>query len=138
MKKHVSLFEVDKGLKSMWKAKNELECTAIGENLYLLSFSSVELCNNIFENQPWNVRGSVLLLEHAAGDECLSELEMSLVPFWVHVHGLQLRAMNKVVGEAVGALFGRATMVECDEDDATIGKCIRLRVNPDVHKPLLR
>lgn len=56
----------------------------------------------------------------------------------VQVHGLQLRAMNRAVGEEVGALFGGATMVECDDEGTTLGKCIRMRVNLDVNKPLLR
>lgn len=56
----------------------------------------------------------------------------------MQVHGLQLRAMNKAVGEALGALFGGALVVECDEEGNALGKCIRLRVNLDVHKPLLR
>lgn len=46
--------------------------------------------------------------------------------------------MNKAAGETIGALFGGAVMVECDEGGAAIGKCIRLWVNIDIYKHLLR
>lgn len=35
MKKHISLYEVDKGLKSIWNAVNDMESTILGENLFL-------------------------------------------------------------------------------------------------------
>lgn len=38
MRKHVNTFEVDKGLKSIWEANNDLETTLLGNNLYLFAF----------------------------------------------------------------------------------------------------
>lgn len=72
MKKHVSLYDVDKGLKSIWKVENELETTQLGENLYLLAFKSAQTVERILENQPWNFRGALLILDRATGDTCQS------------------------------------------------------------------
>lgn len=81
MKKHVSLFEVDKGLKSLWHVQNDLETTTIGENLYRFTFSTANIYESILEKQPWNFRGSLVILDRAVGDECLFELSMHSVPF---------------------------------------------------------
>lgn len=46
--------------------------------------------------------------------------------------------MNKVVGEEVGALISIVTDVSCDDEGTALGRCIRVRVQVDIHKPLLR
>lgn len=46
--------------------------------------------------------------------------------------------MNKAVGEEVGALVGVVSDVNCDAKGTALGRCIRLRVRVDVHKPLLQ
>lgn len=46
------------------------------------------------------------ILNRIHGDECPIELSLHTVPFWVQFHGLQIRAINKAVGEEVGALIG--------------------------------
>lgn len=49
MRKHVSLFDIDRNLKSQWKITDEMETTAIGENLYLFIFSTANTYDSIFE-----------------------------------------------------------------------------------------
>lgn len=138
MKKHVSLFEADKGFKSIWNALNDLETTVIGDNLYLLSFNSEKICDRIMVKQPWNFRGSLIILDKIVGDECPSELILHSVPFWIQIHGLQFRAMNRAVGEELGALFDGALEINYDDIGKTWGKCLRIRALVNVHKPLLR
>lgn len=83
MKKHASLFKVDKGLKIIWDAASDLETTILGENLYLFTFKSDRVVNRILKNQPWNFRGSLVILGRIQGEECPSELVLHSVPFWV-------------------------------------------------------
>lgn len=49
-----------------------------------------------------------------------------------------LELMNKAVGEEIGALFGGAIEIDCDENGKARGKCIGIRAILDVHKPLVR
>lgn len=46
--------------------------------------------------------------------------------------------MNKTVGEDVGALLGKVLEVRSDVGGTTIGRCICIRAQVDIHKPLLR
>lgn len=83
MKKHVRLFEVNKGLKSIWDAVKDLESTLLGEILYLFMFKNDRTMERVLENQPWNFRGSLVILDSIHGDECPTNLAMHTVPFWV-------------------------------------------------------
>lgn len=114
MKKFASTFVIDKTLKSMWGTINTMETTLIGENLFLFSFSEVGACERILEKQPWNYRGSIILLEKPHENGSPTDFTQHKVPFWAQVHGFSVRAMNKAVGEEVGALLGNVLEVHCD------------------------
>lgn len=54
MKKHVSTFEVDKVLKSIWGAVNSMETTLLGDKHYLFAFSDANICDRVLNRKPWN------------------------------------------------------------------------------------
>lgn len=114
MKKNISIFEIEKSLRVIWNVANRMEATLLGENLFMFSFHEARDCDRIIAKQPWNYRGSILLLDRIRGDECPSELALMEVPFWIQTHDLQLRAMNKRAGEEIGALIGWVIDVCCD------------------------
>lgn len=102
----------------------------------MFAFAEASICDRIFENQPWNFRGAIVLLDHIISDECPSTLSIHSVPFWFQVHGLQLWAMNRAIGQEIGALLGKLIEVSCDAEGAALGKCIRVKAYVDVLKPL--
>lgn len=117
---------------------NAMETTLIGDNLYCFIFQNENTVERIMDNQPWDFRGSLVLLDRINGDECLTEMALHTGPFWIQFHGLQLRAMNKAVGEDVGALIGEVLEINCDDEGQAIGQCLRVRVCLDIIKPLVR
>lgn len=122
MKKYVSIFEHEKGLRSIWDIPNCMETTLLGNNLYMFTFVDARTCKRIYDKQPWNFRGSLILLDRLCGDECPTEVALHSVPFWVQAHGLQIRAMNKTVREELGALLGTVLEVRENAEGATIGR----------------
>lgn len=124
MKKYVNLFDVDKGLKSIWNVAKELESTQVGDNLYLFTFKNESTLERVMKNQPWNFRGSLLILNRTIGDVYPTDLILQKVPFWVQIHGHQLSAMNRAIGEAIGALMGDVIEFAGDEKGIAIGRCI--------------
>lgn len=138
MKRFVSLFEIEKGMRSFWEIKGAMETTRLGDNLFMFIFDDKQICNRIIEEPPWNFKGSLLMVEHVYGEECPVDFEPSLVPFWVQTHGLQIRAMNKDVGEMIEATIGQVLEVRCNQEGRAFGRCIRMRILLDIHKPLAR
>jgi hypothetical protein len=57
-------------------------------------------------------------------------------PFWIQVHDMPLICMNKGVETKVGESLGTLEDVDVARDGGGWGKCLRLRVNIDLHNPL--
>lgn len=83
MKKFVSLVDIEKGLRFFWEIKDHLEINRLGVNTFLFSFRDKETYERILANQPWNYRGSILMMDRLIGDECPTDLTMHEVPFWI-------------------------------------------------------
>lgn len=126
MKKHVNTAEVDRNLKNQWNTLCSMETNLVGENVYLFSFNDEATCDRVLSTQPWNVHGSVMLLDRTHNSVSPVDMKMTLVPFWVQIHGLSVRAMNKTIGESLGALLGTVLDIFCDAEGNAIGKCTRV------------
>lgn len=88
MKKFMSLFEIERGLKMIWNVKSEMETTRLGDDIFMFAFSDRKTCERVVDNQPWNYKGSLILLDHVHGEECPADFSPQLVPFWIEAHGL--------------------------------------------------
>lgn len=138
IKKHVGIYELDRGLKFIWNVENAMDTTAVGDNTYCFIFQNAKVVDRILENQPWNFRGSLIMLERVIGNEHPTDMVLHTVPFWVQIHGLQIRAMNRAVGEVIGALIEDVIDISCDDEGQAIGPCLRVRVRMDVFKTIIR
>lgn len=133
MKKHTTVAEVETSLRIIWEVGTSMKVTVLGDNLYMFSFKDGRACDWIFQKQPWHYRGSLLLLDRMRVNECPPDLSIQTAPMWIQIHGLQFRAMNeRLVGERIGALFGRVLEV------CSGAECIRVRALINVHNPILR
>lgn len=115
-----------------------MNITQLGENYFMFEFKDSRTCDRIFSKQSWNFRGTVVLLERIQEDECPSDFKMTTSPFWVQAHGLQIRAINKKVGEDIGSILGEVTEVHSDSGGAVVGRCIHIQAKVDTTKPLVR
>lgn len=52
MKKFVSLFEIEKGMKIVWDVIGIMETTRLGDNIFMFVFTEKKVCERIVENQP--------------------------------------------------------------------------------------
>lgn len=82
MRKNVSLFDIDKGMKIIWNATQDLETTMVGDNLYLFSLKNERVLDHVINNQPWNFRGALMILDRTRGDVHPIEVVLQKVPFW--------------------------------------------------------
>lgn len=138
MRKFVSLFEIEKGLKVIWDLASPLDVNRLSNNTFMFSLGDKKTCDRIMANQHWIFRGSLLLIDRIYGEECPTDLVMNEAPFWIQIHGLQIRAMNRDIGEVIGSTLGKVLEIRCDTDGGAIGHYICIRALTDVHKPLVR
>lgn len=81
MKKNVSMYDIDKGMKNIWNVTQDMESSIIGDNLYLFSFKNECILDRVLNNQPWNFWGALMVIDRTNGDACPNEIELHNVPF---------------------------------------------------------
>lgn len=138
MKKIISTVDVDKFLKTIWNTSNSMETTLVGENMYLFSFVDIATKERIFNNQPWNFRGAVILMDLPQDHGGPADFNQFMVPFSIQLHGLPYRAMNRQIGNEIGSLIGEVLEVTCNSEGIALGRCLRVRVRLDIRQPLIR
>lgn len=86
-----------------------LAVDTLAPNKFLLGVSHQGHIDRILHQGPWNIRGSLLLLQLWTPDLAIEEIELILCPFWVQVHGLPRQNMTIrnaiMIGKALGSLL---------------------------------
>jgi hypothetical protein len=90
------------------------------------------------EGRPWSFDRQIIVINELDGNIPPSQMKFSTSPFWVQVHDMPLICMTKGVGEKIGESMGIFEDVDVAGDGAGWGRCLRIRVNIDIKKPLDR
>ncbi|KAL5787533.1 hypothetical protein ACOSP7_004482 [Xanthoceras sorbifolium] len=83
---------------SIWRTKKEVEVESIGVNLFVFRFGCFWDRKRVLEGGPWSFDKNLLALKEAVGIGRVSEIDFSLVPFWVQIYDLPLACMNRDMG----------------------------------------
>ena len=88
-------------------------------------------------NEPWSFDKHLIGLQRYDGESIVEDMTFNLTPFWVQVHGILVRFMNKAVVEGICETVGQ---VCCSTKTPTkeCGSFMRVRVLVDVSQPLCR
>ena len=68
----------------------------------------------------------------------LEELEFVFTPMWIRVLRLPFGLMTTETGEEIGNKVGKTIEVDTDEGGSAIGKFLRIKIQFDIRKPLMR
>lgn len=68
----------------------------------------------------------------------MDELEFLFTPICIRVTKMPLGLMNKAYGEAIGNEIASFMDMEVGEDDTIAGPFLRIKVEFDIRKPLMR
>ncbi|KAF2306458.1 hypothetical protein GH714_018447 [Hevea brasiliensis] len=108
------------------------------KNCFLITFNHERDKRKVIDGVPWSVNDSLMALKPWPPHLKAEELEFLTTPFGIQVHGLLLHRMTKSNAQLIGNLF--AGLIEVDfasTPDASVGSCMRLRVEVNINKPLL-
>ncbi|KAG6713755.1 hypothetical protein I3842_05G169600 [Carya illinoinensis] len=110
----------------------------LGDFKFLIEFQFLGDKEKVLGGRPWFFDRNLVSFLEFDEDVLLNDILFRFEPFWIQLHGLPWGAMTDEVGRQLGSSVGHAIRVDADSDGVAWGKCMRIRVAMDLHKPLLR
>jgi hypothetical protein len=122
---------------SSWNFASPLAVETLAPNKFLFANPLQSHVDRILQQGPWNIRGSLLLLQPWSPDLALEEVELHLCPFWIQLHGLPTQNMTLRNANRIGKVLGN--LLEAENHDVSGLIChqhLRLRVELNTSLPL--
>ncbi|XP_042962703.1 uncharacterized protein LOC122296978 [Carya illinoinensis] len=125
-------------MSQVWRLDGWVRFIEIGDQSFIIEFQKLEDKDKFLGGRPWFFDRSLLSLQEVDDTVSINKTQFSYKPFWVQLHNLPLATMNEEVGTQFAASIGHVIRVETELDGRVWGRCLRVRVAVDIHKPLLR
>jgi hypothetical protein len=122
----------------IWHIARSVMFKEVQDNVWVFEFEDMEDKRRVMEGRPWSFDRQILVLNELDGTVPPALMQFDRSPFWVQVHDMPLICMNKGVGVKIGESLGMLIDVVVAGDGGGWGRCLRLRVNIDLHRPLER
>jgi hypothetical protein len=116
-----------------WSDFKELD-----DNIWLFEFEDGDDMRRVLEGRPWSYDRQMLVITEFDGTVTASQIGFSHSPFWVQIHDMPLLCMTKGIGMKIGESMGKFIEVDLAGEGAGWGRCLRIRVEIDLSKPLER
>ncbi|XP_042958117.1 uncharacterized protein LOC122293665 [Carya illinoinensis] len=125
-------------MSQVWRLEGWVRFKDLGDQRFLIEFQRLTDKEKVLSGRPWFFDRNLLNLLEVDETVSIAGLQFKFEPFWVQLHNMPLTSMTEELGEAFGTSIGHVIRVEAEFDGLARGKCLRLRVAVDLHKPLLR
>lgn len=119
-----------------WGNLEGLKISDLGPNKFMFIFNSRADLQEVRNKEPWFILNHMLSLQEWRRQTVVSEVDFSLVPFWVQIHGLPLGAMTENNGTKIARKIREPLEVEeWRVEGCMLRSFVKVLVN--VLKPLL-
>ncbi|KAL6549237.1 hypothetical protein OROHE_009082 [Orobanche hederae] len=118
--------------------RSDFEIEIVGDNLFLIAFSSLADRRHTLFHGPWHFFQSLLLFKEPKGFQKPSEVCFDEFSIWVQCHNIPISCMDPVIIRKIGEKLGRVEEVDMGEGGSCMGMYARVRVIREVNTPLRR
>lgn len=87
---------------------------------------------------PWNFDKILILVKDFEGSHQVKHIKMEDESFWIRIYDLPLIACNKYIMRLIRNTIGRFEEADLVHGEVEWGEFMRIRVNIDITRPLLR
>jgi hypothetical protein len=125
-------------LSRIWRIFHGVIFKELDDNVWLFEFEDVDDMRSVLGGRPWSFDRQMLVVKEFDGMTPASQIDFNYSPFWVQIHDMPLLCMTKGIGSKIGESMGRFLDIDLAGDGAGWGRCLRIRVEIDLSKPLER
>ncbi|KAF5445531.1 hypothetical protein F2P56_034577 [Juglans regia] len=125
-------------MEKVWKVGKPLEFQEIGGNCFVITFANRRDKWKVLDGCPWLFDSYLFVLLDFNGGLQPSLFDFDHAYLWVQMLNLPLSYMNKQMGELIGSSMGKVSEVDVQKDGSAWGKCLRVKVECDLRKPVAR
>ncbi|XP_073025102.1 uncharacterized protein [Primulina eburnea] len=118
------------------QANKHIEIGALGDNMFLLDFKSLQDRKRAISGGPWNIFRNLILFREPRGLQTPSMLSFTDVLFWIQCYNLPIACMHKGILEILGRHLGHIEEIDTRDNGLAMGRYARLKVRIDISKPL--
>ena len=134
----VNVEALKKNMRMLWKPNKGLQVSEIEDNLFLAEFGDSRDKKKVMEMRPWSYEKQLVLIREFEGKLVPKEISISWSPFWIQIYNLPLKSMTSGMGYAIGGKIGEVLEVDVPEKGVQWGKYLRVKVNLDKSRKLVR
>jgi hypothetical protein len=125
-------------LSRIWRILNGVIFKELDDNIWLFEFEDADDMLRVLARRPWSYDRQILVINEFDGTIPSSQMAFNHSSFWVQIHDMPLLCMTKGIGMKIGGSMGRLLDVDLAGEGAGWGRCLRIRVEIDLSKPLER
>jgi hypothetical protein len=128
-------------LRPAWGNPRGLVLNPAGDNRFVAEFGSKADKSRVVDGPPWVVGKHAVLLRDFDIDQRPSDMTFNGLKIWARIINLPFGYMHKKWGEVIAGslgIEGSTPVVDCDNTGRCWGSYMRVRVELNVDKPLLR
>lgn len=136
--KTANFFGVGNTFSQLWYPGEALKVTELDYNFFQFIFTKSEEKDRAMLRRPWFFKNQLLLLQRwkpnmKSDDDCFR-----MAPMWIQIRKVPTHWSSKDVGWKIGKLFKSCSNVIVSETGSKNGRVMKLLVDIDLGKPLLR
>ena len=123
-------------IQQLWRGPQRVTIKEVRNNLFLAIFETKEHMNDILDKSPWSFDKRLVLLKRFTSDVSSENVTFQQSLFWIRVFNIPIKSMNSTVG--ITNEIGVPLLVDAAKSGLAWGTFLRIRVDVDITKPLIR
>ncbi|XP_042944620.1 uncharacterized protein LOC122278503 [Carya illinoinensis] len=122
----------------IWRISKRVVFQEVGKNVFVITFAYHADRQRILAGKPWLFANVLFLIMPYNGNLQPGKMHADKEAFWLQIHNLPLGFMTEDWGRRIGESVRNVLDVDADEDGVGWGKCLRVKVEMNLQKPIAR
>ncbi|KAH7862150.1 hypothetical protein Vadar_000729 [Vaccinium darrowii] len=136
--KGINLGGLRAAMELAWGYPKGLKVMEVGGGIYQFVFGNETDLIRVLAGSPWLFNNQLIVLQRCMEGVKPDGINFSFSPFWIQLRAIPLEFMSTDVGKKMMVGFGEVEDVVMAKLNGNQGRCLRVKVELDIKKPLPR